>query len=71
MSTVSGHLHSLCFTEWTIGAGIKLFGCQVGCGIDRESYGMAYAKNFPRPAIGCAVILNGKVAINEVMSINI
>jgi len=30
---------------------------------------MGYARNFPKPAIACGVVLNGKVAINEVMSI--
>jgi hypothetical protein len=41
---------------------------QVGCGIDKDSYAMGYAKNFGTPAIGCGVVLSGKVAINEVMS---
>ena len=68
MSTVQGHLHVQCYTEWVIGMGIKIFGMQVGCGIDHTSYGMAYAKNFGRPAIACGVVLNGKIAINEVLS---
>ena len=68
MSTVQGHLHTKCFTEWLIGVGSKTFAMQVGCGIDAGSYAMAYAKNFGTPAIGCGVVLNGKVAINEVMS---
>ena len=29
---------------------------------------MKYAKNFGKPAIACGVVLNGKVAINEVLS---
>ena len=68
MSTVQGHLHTQCYVEWVIGAGLKIFAMQVGCGIDAESYAMGYAKNFGKPAIACGVVLNGKVAINEVMS---
>jgi hypothetical protein len=69
MSTVQGHLHTKCFVEWQIGAGLKIFAMQVGCGIDAESYAMAYAKDYGNPAIACGVVLNGKVAINEVMSL--
>ena len=71
MSTVQGHLHTQCYIEWAIGAGLKIFGMQVGCGVDHESYAMGYARNFPKPAIACGVVLNGKVAINEVMSIGV
>lgn len=69
MSTVQGHLHTQAYTEWTVGANFKIFGCQVGCGIDHKSYAMAYAKNFPKPAIGCVVIVDGKTCINEMMSL--
>ena len=68
MSTVQGHLHTKCFVEWQIGTELKVFGMQVGCGIDSTSYAMGYAKDFGNPAIACGVVLNGKVAINEVMS---
>ena len=69
ISTVQGHLHTQAYTEWTVGQRYKIFGCQVGCGVDHESYAMAYAKNFPKPAIGCAVIIDGKVCINELDSL--
>jgi hypothetical protein len=43
---------------------------QVGCGIDHESYAMAYAKYGKKPAIGCAVVLNnGKLPINLLMEL--
>lgn len=43
---------------------------QVGCGIDRNSYAMAYGKNFPKPFISCAVVLNdGKTPILEPMEL--
>lgn len=71
MSTVQGHLHTQAYTEWVIGAGLKIFAMQVGCGIDRKSYAMAYAKNFQKPAIACGVVIEGKIAINEVMSLGV
>lgn len=69
MSTVQGHLHTQCYTEWSVGAKFKIFGMQVGCGIDHESYAMAYAKAGKKPAIGCGVVIGGHTAINELMSL--
>ena len=69
MSTVQGHRHTEMFTEFVVGANFKVFGCAVGCGINHESYAMAYGKNFKKPAIGCAVVFGGKYAINEPMSL--
>jgi len=69
MSTVQGHRHTEMFTEFVVGANFKIFGCAVGCGIDHESYAMAYGKNFKKPAIGCAVIFGGEYALNEPMQL--
>lgn len=69
MSTVQGHLHTQCYTNWYFGHNFKIFGTQLGCGIDHESYAMAYAKRGKKPAIGCGVILNGDTVINEVMKL--
>jgi len=69
MSTVQGHLHTQCYTEWSVGANFKRFGCQVGCGIDFSSYALAYAKAGKKPAIGCAVIIGGHTAINVLMNL--
>jgi len=69
MSTVQGHLHTQCYTEWSVGAKFRIFGMQVGCGIDHESYAMAYAKAGKKPAIGCGVIIGGHTAINELMDL--
>ena len=69
MSTVQGHLHTQCYTDWYVGANFKIFGCQIGCGIDHDSYAMAYAKRGKKPAIGCAVIIDGKTCINELMEL--
>jgi predicted phosphodiesterase len=67
MSTVQGHLHTQCYTEWFVGQNFKVFGTQVGCGIDHDSYAMAYAKRGKKPAIGCAVVIEGNTVINELM----
>ena len=65
MNTVQGHLHTQCYTEHYVGKNFRVFGCQVGCGIDFSSYAMAYAKYGKKPAVGCAVILNnGTLPIN-------
>lgn len=59
MSTFQGHRHTEFSVEWSFGANHAIFGCAVGCGIDAKSYAMAYGKHFKKPAIGCAVCLNG------------
>lgn len=69
MSTVQGHLHTQAYTEWFVGANFKIFGMQVGCGIDNTAYAMAYAKAGKKPIIGCGIIINGKIAINELMDL--
>ena len=69
MSTVQGHLHTQCYTEWFVGANYKVFGTQVGCGIDFDTYAMAYAKRGKKPAVGAAVVLEGNTVINELMSL--
>ena len=70
MNTVQGHLHTQCYTENYVGAKYRIFGMQIGCGIDFKSYGMAYAKAGKKPAIACGVILNnGKTPINIMMEL--
>ena len=68
MNTVQGHLHTQCYTQHYVGKNFRIYGTQVGCGINHESYAMAYAKYGKKPAVGCAVILNkGKTPINLLM----
>jgi len=69
MSTVQGHLHTQAYTEWVVGANFKVFGCQVGCGVDHVSYAMAYAKAGKKPAIGVAVIDQGRTCTNYMMKL--
>jgi len=63
MSTVQGHRHTELCIEYAVGVNFKLFGLSVGCGINHESYAMAYGKNFKKPAIGCGVVFGGKIGL--------
>lgn len=69
MSTVQGHIHTQAYCEWAVGRNFKVFGMQVGCGVDGSSYAAAYAKNFKKQAIGCGVVLGGHTAINCLMEL--
>ena len=70
MNTVQGHLHTLAGCQHFVGRKFRVFGMQVGCGIDHESYAMAYAKYGKNPAVGCGVVLNnGKLPINLLMEL--
>lgn len=63
-SQVQGHLHSQAYVEYSVGPTLKIFGMQVGCGVDRTAYAMAYGKNYKKPIISCGVVLNkGKLPI--------
>jgi len=69
MSTVQGHIHTQAYVDWAVGRNFKVFGMQVGCGVDGGSYAAAYAKNFKKQAIGCGVVIGGHTAINCLMNL--
>lgn len=70
MSTVQGHYHSESYAEWFVGQNFKVFAMQVGCGVDINSYAMAYGRHFNKPVIGCGVVLNdGNLPIVELMNL--
>lgn len=69
MSSVCGHTHTEAYTHWHVGKKYRVFGMQVGCGIDAKSYAAAYAKNFKRQAIGCGVVIGGRTATNVLMKL--
>ena len=69
MSTVQGHLHTQAYTEWFVGANFKIFGMQIGCGIEWKHIAFSYSKYGKKPAIGCGVVINGTTAINELMEL--
>lgn len=50
-STVIGHLPSSAGIEWMANEEDRVFGANVGCGIDRHAYAMAYGKDFRRKPI--------------------
>lgn len=67
-STAQGHLHSESYIEYYVGNKFRIFALQVGCGIDKKSFAMAYGKNSPNPHINCGVVLeNGTLPILEYM----
>jgi UDP-2,3-diacylglucosamine pyrophosphatase LpxH len=69
-SVVQGHLHTQAYVEWNVGARYRAFSMQVGCGIDRRAYAMAYAKAGKKPVIGCGVVLEaGTLPINILMDL--
>lgn len=68
-STVQGHHHTEAYTHWYVGKKQKVFGMQVGCGINSKSYAMAYGKWFPKPAIGVGVVIGGHTAFNVLMDL--
>ena len=69
MSSVCGHTHTSAYVQWYVGKRFRVFGMQVGCGIDAKSYAGAYAKNFKRQAIGCGVVIGGHTAFNCLMNL--
>lgn len=69
MSSVCGHTHTEAYVKWLVGKNFKVFGMQVGCGVDSKTYAAAYAKNFKKQAIGCGVVLGGHTAVNCLMDL--
>lgn len=70
-STVQGHIHTQAYVEHMVGRNFAVYGMQVGCGVDGNSYAAAYAKNFKKQAISCGVVLNnGRTPIVEMMDLN-
>lgn len=63
-STVIGHIHSALGVEYVANYKERMFGMNVGCGIDRKAYAFNYGKDFKhKPLIGCGVITdNGQYA---------
>lgn len=69
-SIVQGHYHSESYIEYYVGNNFKIFAMQIGCGVERKSYAMAYARHFDKPHINCGVVLeNGTLPIIEYMDL--
>lgn len=68
ISVVQGHYHSESYIETFVSEKELLFSMQVGCGVDRKSYAMAYGKHFKKPQINVGVVMdNGRWGIIEPM----
>lgn len=67
-STVIGHVHSFAGVKYHCNDDSRIFGINVGCGIDCDAYAFAYGKPFPiRPVLGCGIVRDGSHAIFEAM----
>jgi len=65
---VMGHTHTYAGVKYHTNDFNRIFGLQVGCGIDIDAYAFAYGKTFPvRPVLGCGVVINGSEAYFEPM----
>lgn len=59
-SVAIGHVHSVAGVQFLCGPRSRLFGVDVGCGVDATHIAMDYGRNIVRkPIISCAVILDG------------
>lgn len=56
MSQVQGHRHGEFYIHYNISPITTIFGMQVGCGVDRKAYAMAYGKHFKKPSIGLGMV---------------
>jgi len=60
MSVCMGHCHSVAGTSWITTPNKRIFGMDVGCGIDVDAWQFAYGKHMDRrPILAAGVVLNG------------
>ena len=65
-NTIQGHLHTQAYIQHYCGRNFRIYGAQIGCGIDSFSY----AKAGRKPAIGCMVVLDqGQLPISLLMKL--
>jgi hypothetical protein len=59
-SVVIGHTHTNAGINYHTNNDDRIFGLNVGCGIDCQRYAFAYAKDMAdRPVLGCGVVIDG------------
>lgn len=59
-SLVMGHTHTHAGVKWHANEYNRIFGLNVGCGIDCSHYAFNYGKHFAtRPVLGCGIVLDG------------
>lgn len=67
MSVVQGHLHTAAGVKWQANPNQRLFGMDVGCGIDDRAAAFAYGRHMKRRSmLGCGVVLDG-IPYHEIM----
>jgi len=58
--TVIGHYHSACGIWYQAGPTAKIWGMNVGCGVDRNHWSMQYGAAFlKKPIVACGVVIDG------------
>lgn len=64
MSVTQGHVHGRAGVKYHCNPNFRIFGMNVGCGIDIPAYAFAYGKAFTtRPVLGCGVVKDGEFAV--------
>ena len=59
-SVAIGHAHSAGGVKYHTSKFTRIFGLDVGCGIDVDAYAFAYGKHMPRrPVLGCGIVRYG------------
>ena len=70
-SVAIGHTHCWGGVKYHSNDESRVFGMNVGCGIDSSRYAFAYGAHMPtRPTLGAGVVVDGKEAYFEPMGIN-
>jgi predicted phosphodiesterase len=63
MSVTQGHNHWAAGVKYHCNPDFRVFGLNVGNGIDIRAYAMAYGKHFARrPVLGCGIVVDGHEA---------
>lgn len=63
-SVAMGHVHSFGGVKFHMNPFNRIFGLNVGCGIDIGAYAFEYGKMFTtRPTLGCGVVFDGQVGL--------
>lgn len=68
-STVCGHFHTKSYIDYMVGNRHRVFAMQVGCGVDHNSYALAYSKRGKKLHIGCGVVIGGHTPHLEMMQL--
>ena len=68
ISVVQGHYHSESYIETFVSEERLVFAMQIGSGVDRKAYAMAYGRHFKKPQINVGIVMdNGRYGIIEPM----